>query len=762
MGVVGKSVNRVDAYDKVTGRAMYTEDLCPDNALTAVVMHAEIANGVVKSFDLKEALAVPGVIKILTCLDIPDLPYETGTHPWILDGPFKAVEDRRILNKRIRYYGDEIAAVVAVDELTARAAVKKIKVEYEVYPAVFDVLEAAKPGAPTVNELFPDNIMAKTDYEEGGYDEVIKEEGLTVVEGWYETPAVKHCQIEVTSGFAYMRDGCLNVYSATQTIHAMRRVIGQATGFPWGKVRIIKPCVGGGFGNKEDTLFEPLNAYLCLQLGGRCIRMAATREEDFVNTRVRHNLVYHLTTHVRPDGTIAARRMESFSNKGAYCHHGHAIAAKGSAAFRMMYKADAKKAELSTVLTNTPVSGAMRGYGAPQAVFAVEANMEDICHNMHLDPIAFRKKNLPEVGYEEEDLCLINYYDSLNQCLDKGREMIDYDRKYREYQNQTGPVRKGIGVSTFWYNTAAWPALVEASNIRFSLNQDGSVGFATAEVEIGQGSDTALTQMAADALHLPLEAVHFIHEQDTDFVGRSSGAYASRQTYVGGEAIYETAALFREKVLDRAAKMLKVSPASLEIENGEIVSSEDGRQLLTMQDVAMDAYYNFEDQDVITAEKTVQLRTNALSLGCCFADLEVDLTTGRITVKELINVHDCGKLINPQLAEVQVLGGMSMGLGYALSEKIKIDPETGRVLNNNLLDYKLPGSMDHPPKMRAAFIENPEPTSHFGVKGLGEPPVCPVAPAIRNAVLNATGVMFNSLPLDPETCCRRFHEEGLI
>ena len=762
MGAVGKSVNRVDAYDKVTGRAMYTEDLCPADALTAVVMHAEIANGEVRSFDLTEAEAVPGVIKILTCLDIPDHPYETGTHPWILDGPFKAVEDRRILNKRVRYYGDEIAAVVAVDELTARAAIKKIKVEYDEYQPVFDPLEAARPGAPTVNDLFPDNIMGRSRYEDGDYEEVIKEEGLTVVEGWYETPSVKHCQIEVSGGFAYMRNGYLNIYSSTQTIHAMRRVIGQATGYPWGKIRIIKPCVGGGFGNKEDTLYEPLIAYLCLQLGGRCIRAAVTREEEFVNTRVRHNLIYHLTTHVRSDGTIAARRMESYSNKGAYCHHGHAIAAKGAAAFRMMYRADAKKAEFSTVLTNTPVSGAMRGYGAPQAVFAVEANMEDICQRMQFDPVAFRKKNLPEIGYEEEDLCLINYFDSLNQCIDRGSQMIGFDRKYHAYKNQTGTVRKGIGVSTFWYNTGAWPALVEATNIRFSLTQDGSVGFATAEVEIGQGSDTVLTQMAADALHIPMKDVHFIHEQDTDFVGRSSGAYASRQTYVGGEAIYETAAVFREKVLRRAAGMLKVPQESLEIEDGVIISVPEGKELLTMRDVAMDAYYNFEDQDVITAEKTVQLKTNALSLGCCFADVEVNLATGRITVNELVNVHDCGRQINPQLAEVQVMGGMSMGLGYALSEKIKIDPANGRVLNNNMLDYKLPGAMDHPVKMRVAFIENPEPTSHFGVKALGEPPVCPVAPAIRNAVLNATGVSFNTLPLDPETCCRRFHEEGLI
>lgn len=758
---IGCSLTRIDAFDKVTGKAQYTDDLCPRNALVARVLHASIANGTVLGFDLAEALQVDGVVKIITCFDVPDRPFDTGTHPWSNDPALQGIEDRHLLNRRVRYYGDDIAAVVATDEISAHKALSLIRVRYEESPPVLDVFSAMEPGAAPVHARFPDNILAHTTEERGNYKAVISEPNLTVVDKWYRTGQVKHCQLESTSTFAYQENGHLVIYSATQTPHSLRRVIGQALGIPWGSVRIIKPCVGGGFGNKEDALYEPLAAFLCTQVAGRCVHLRLRREEDFQNTRVRHQLLFHLVSHIRPDGSIAARKMTAYANKGAYCHHGHAIASKGASAFKMMYRADATVTDLYTVLTNTPCAGAMRGYGAPQVAFAMEAHTDDICSAIGMDPVEFRHRNHMEVGYKEPSECLENYFDSLNQCLRKGCQLTNYHKKRTDFSFQRGSVRRGIGVASFWYNTGVWPFLLEACTCRMVLNQDGSVQLQMPEVEIGQGADTVFTQTAAQVLQLPLTAIHIVSAQDTDSVGLGSGAYASRQTYIGTAAIYNTGQLLIERILAHAAQMSKKAVETLRYQNG-FVCNRQGNALYSIRDIALHSYYDLQQAHVICAEKTTQLKTNALSLGCCFAEVEVDIATGQVTVVDILNVHDCGRVVNPVLAQVQVYGGISMGLGWALAEQMQFDKKTGRLHQDNLLDYKLPTAMDHPPKIRASFIENPEPTNPFGVKALGEPPVVPVAPAIRNAILHATGVAFDSLPMTGQACLTKFRKEGLL
>ena len=752
------NTGRIDAYDKVTGRAMYTDDCCPPDALFACVVHAAVANGKVLAFHLDEALNVPGVVKIVTCLDHDYPSFDTGTHPWSADPARQGIQDRKILNTRVRYFGDDIAAVVARDLPSARKAALLIKAEYDEYKPVLNVFDAMKPGAVPVHDAFPDNILEHTDFEVGDYRKAISETGLTIVEGWYEVPVVKHCQIEPSTSFAYMENGYMVVCAPTQTPHPLRRVIGQAIGIPWSKVRVIKPFLGGGFGVREDALYEPLNAYLSMAVGGRCVCLPLSREEDLINTRTRHSISFHIISHVRSDGSIAARKMEAFSNKGAYGHHGHAVVSKGGSAFEMMYQSDAVKIELYTVFTNMPVAGAMRGYGAPQVTFAMEAHTDDICRKMNVDPIAFRRKNLMKVGYKNESECLENYYDTLTQCIDKAVAETDYVNKVRNYRNQNGNFRKGIGIAAFWYNTGVWPFLLEASTCRMSLNQDGSVQLQCPDVEIGQGADTVFSQMAAAALNMPLKSIHITSFQDTDFVGFGSGAYASRQTYVCGAAIFETARLLKQKILARASRITGINMANLSVEQSQIINCISRKNVISLEAVALDSFYNLDEQELIIAETTKQVKTNALSMGCCIAEVSVDIATGQVKVLNVVNVHDCGSLINPKLAEAQAHGGVSMGIGYALYEKIKLD-ETGKPLNNNMLDYKIPGSMDHP-NIRSYFIENPEPTSPFGVKAMGEPPTVPVAPAIRNAVLQATGVGIDKLPMDPETCFACFREGG--
>ena len=633
--------------------------------------------------------------------------------------------------------------------------------EYEEYPVVTDVLEAMKDGAPQIHKDYPNNILNHTSLSRGNYAEAIKEEGLTVVDRWYNTEPVQHCHIENFICYAYAEGKRITIVASTQIPHIARRVVGQALGIPWGDVRVIKPYIGGGFGNKQDILYEPLCAFLSLQVGGHLVKLDCSREETFFANRTRHGIKFHIISHVRKDGTYAARKIEAFSNQGAYASHGHSIAAKGLGAFPQLYPCDNVEGDAYTVFTNRPVAGAMRGYGIPQAMFAVESHTEDVAKIMGIPPIDFRLKNLMPQGYKDAFSKNENYYDTFRQCIEKGKAYMDYDNRVKELSKQTGRVRTGIGMAAFWYNTAVWPISLESSSSRMVLNQDGSVTLQLGETEIGQGADTAFSQMAAEVLGISTDEVHVVSNQDTDITPFGTGSYASRQTYVGGFSIAKTAGLLKQKILDYAYILTNMPPAITDIKNSMIIRTTDNRELISLRDLATEALYSLSDSRHITAESTAQIKSNAYSFGCCFAEVEVDIDMCKAKLTKIINVHDCGKLINPALAKAQVEGGMSMGIGYALSEVQLVDKKTGKVLNDNLLDYKLSTCMDHP-HLETAFIENPEPTSPFGTKSLGEPPVCPVAPAIRNAIMNATGVGVNELPLRPEKLYEYFDKAGLL
>ena len=759
---VGKKVTRVDAYDKVIGRTRYTDDLCDKSAYIARILHSTIANGRVLSIDTSEAEKIPGVVKVFTCFDLKKKHYfPTAGHPWSTDESHQDVADRLVLTDRVRFYGDDIAAVVAEDEVSAAQALRAIKVEYEEYPFVLYVLDSMKEDAPQLHEKYPNNILKHTTISKGNYEEAIKEPGLIKVEGWYSTPTVQHCHIENFICYAEMEGDRIKVVSSTQIPHIVRRVVGQALGIEWGKIRVIKPYIGGGFGNKQDVLYEPLCAWLSMQLHGHLIKLDVPREETFVSTRVRHAIKSHIISWVRPDGTFAARKLEAFSDQGAYASHGHSICAKGVGAFPQLYPCDNVEADAYTIFTNKSVAGAMRGYGIPQAMWAVECHTEDICAKLNMDPLEFRRKNLMPVGFKDAFSKNELYSDTFNQCLDKGIEVTDYLRKYKEYQNQTGDIRRGIGMAVFWYNTAVWPISLETSSCRMVLNQDGSLQVQLGETEIGQGADTAYSQMTADILGVPLEAVHVVSCQDTDVTPFGTGAYASRQTYTAGFSIRQTALLLKERILKYAHELTRMPEYNLDIIDGQIVRITDNRVLMSLGDLSTEALYSLSHSEHLSAESTAQIKSNAYSFGCTFAEVEVDIPMCKVKLLDIVNVHDAGTLINPALAEAQVHGGMSMGIGFGLSENLLFDPKTGRALNNNLLDYKLSTFMDHP-RLRAYFVENAEPTSAFGTKSLGEPPTCSIAPAIRNAVYQATGVYVNDAPVNPHHLFRSMKEQHMF
>lgn len=760
MASVGTSMSRVDAIAKVTGQARYVDDHIVPGMLFAKVFRSSIANGWVKSLDIRKAQAMAGVVAVITYEDVPTHTFPTAGHPYHKDPAHQDVADRHLLTRRVRFYGDDIAAVIAEDELTAEKAVACIVAEYEEYPPILTVEDALTLGATEIH-AGTGNIIMQGGYEAGDLDQAFAQADR-IFAGEYSTQMVAHCAMENYSAYAY-QDGAgrIVVVSSTQIPHICRRIVGQALGISWGKVRVIKPYIGGGFGGKQDAVVEPLVAFLSTCVHGRPVKLELTREEAFIASRVRHPIHFKLCSGVTKDGYLLARDMEAVSVNGAYASHGHAIVSNGGAKFRQLYNQEAIRAKLITVYTNLPVAGAMRGYGVPQAMFALECHMDDMASELGLDPIEFRLKNIVSVGYVDPLGGAKVLSNGLRECLLIGKKLISWDEKKATGIKQTGVKRRGLGVAAFTYASGTYPSNLEMAGARIVMNEDGSVQLQVGATEIGQGSDTVFTQMAADIMGLPTEMVHIISEQDTDISPVDLGSYASRQTYITGMAIRKAAEEIKSKVLDYAWGMTDIPAQIMDIADGWLVYKHNGEKIMTVADVALDAHTDLVHCQPFTADVSHNARTNAFSYGCTFVEVEVDLATGKVEVVELYNIHDSGKIINPQLARGQVHGGVSMGLGYALYEQMLFDPKTGRALNNNLLDYKLMTAMDTP-EIGAAFVEPYEPTGPCGNKSLGEPPTCSPAPAIRNAVFDATGIRCNELPLTPQRLVAKFQEAGLI
>ncbi|MGN1008172.1 MAG: molybdopterin cofactor-binding domain-containing protein, partial [Butyricicoccus sp.] len=419
---IGDSKIRVDAYAKVTGEAKYVADLEPKHAYVAKIVRSTIANGAVTGFDLKAARAVPGVVAIYTCFDVPAHPFPTPGHPWSVEPAHQDVADRRILNTRVRVYGDEVAVVVAEDPIAAKKAAALVHVMYEEYPPLRTPREAMDAPAlhPEVRET---NVLAHSSFRLGdlSYEDAKQLPGVIEAGGEYAVPAVQHCHLEPVHSCAYEENGKIVVVSSTQIPHIVRRVVGQALGVPWGQVRVIKPYIGGGFGNKQDVLVEPLAAWLTTKLHGHPVKVELTREEVFTCTRVRHPFTWQAHGLVLPDGTLIGRRYRAWSNQGGYASHGHAIAANAANMFKQGYQdRRALDSESWTVYTNCTTAGAMRAYGIPQGGFVTEALTDDLARAIGMDPLEFRQKNCMPEGYVDPHTGIPCLSYGLKACMERG------------------------------------------------------------------------------------------------------------------------------------------------------------------------------------------------------------------------------------------------------------------------------------------------------------------------------------------------------
>lgn len=757
---IGKSVIRVDAADKTNGRANFTGDMVPVGTLQAMIKHSTIANGRVISINTEKAKALKGVEAVFTCFDVPQHVYPTAGHPWSTDPAHQDIADRKLLTDRVRFYGDDIAVVVAETKLIAQEALDLIEVEYEEYEPILTIEDALENKGEPIHETSPTNVLVSGGYTIGDqtYDEAVADQNWHLFEDTYKVPIQQHCFMEGAISYAYYEGKKIVVVTSTQIPHIARRVIGQALDLPWGQFRVIKPYIGGGFGAKQDVLYEPLNAWLTLKTG-KPIMLELTREECFTNTRTRHAMKIELKTAFNDEGRMMAIYADIKSNKGAYASHGFSVTANAMGMVKQLLQAEvATEVKASTIYTNLPASGAFRAYGIPQITFALNAHVADVCKKMEWNDIDVIKLNMIKQGWKDPTFGIPSLTNALSECIDKGMEATDYLRKQEEYKNQTGNIRRGVGMAIFSYKTGIYPIGLETAGSRMILNQDGSAQIQVGATEIGQGADTVFTQMASEITGISYDKIYLISTQDTDITPFDTGAYASRQTFVTGHAVRKVAEQFKKNILDYATEFTRSD--CHDIEDNQIINRA-GEVVMSVGDLAVEAQYSLVNSKHITAEVSNHCTLNSISHGCSFVELEVDMSLGKIKVLDLVSVHDSGRIINPMTARGQVHGGNLQSMAYALSEQMLFNPKTGKPYNNNFLGYKLPTSVDtldtHP-----EFIEIPDPNGPFGNKSLGEPPTIAPAPAIRNAVLNATGIAFEELPITSERMFVKFKEAGLI
>ena len=759
--IIGQSVERWDAIAKVQGKADYTADLPKKNVLYGKILRATIAHGLVKKLDVSEALKVEGVIKVLTPDDLPDLKFPTAGHPYTLDPKLADIADRNILTKRVRLYGDEIAAVIAENELAAEKALEKIKVEYEEFPFYLSPEEALAEGAVEIHDGSK-NLIASTKAVVGDLKKGL-EEADHIIEGEYKTQIVQHCHMENQIAYAYKgSDQRWVCVSSTQIPHICRRILGEAFGMPWGKFRVVKPFIGGGFGNKQDVTIEPLAVAMSMAVGGEPVMVELQREESIAWTRVRHAISYKVKLGVKKDGTITALEMDAVSNNGAYASHGHSIAGKGAGILQSLYKMPNMEYNSKTVYTNTASAGAMRGYGVPQVIFAMESIIEKAAKELKIDPVELRMKNLVEPNTENPVSHVMFFSNKLKECVEEGMKNFGWDERKKQADSQkTGDFRRGVGMAVFAYATGVYPKSLEIGGCRLTLNQDGTVKLMVGATEIGQGSDTVFKQMVAETTGIPYDHIYTDMNTDTDYSPFDTGAYASRQSYVSGMAVRKAAIELKEKILDAVKKFDDIDQLHTDIVNGNIVYKHSGEVIQSVGDLALKSYYDLANGECITAEVSNNFHSNSNAMGATFADVEVDIKTGKVKILNILNVHDSGHILNPLLASGQVEGGMGMAVAYALAEELRYDEKTGAPLNNNLLDYKMPTSMDLP-DMETLFVEEDDPMGPYGNKALGEPPICSPAAAIRNAVLDAIGIEVDELPIKPQKLMEILKNNGIV
>ncbi|MDJ0923654.1 MAG: molybdopterin-dependent oxidoreductase [Acidimicrobiia bacterium] len=759
--VVGKAERKVDAVKLAKGHPAFVDDIEMRGMLYAKMLYSPHAHARIVKIDDSKARELPGVHAVLHHENVARVRYASGGQSYPNPLPYDQVS----FDNKVRYVGDRVAVVAAATIEIAEQAIGLIDVEYEVLPAVFDENEAISGNAPIIHDE-PDmegahdaarNIVQHIEAEVGDF-QVGLAKADRVFERTFRVHQVQQCPIEPHIAIAWLdSDERLVIRTSTQVPFHVRRMVAPLLDMPVRDIRIVKPRIGGGFGVKQEMLIEDIVGHLALATG-RPVRLELNRAEEFVSSRTRHPQTITFTTGVMNDGTLVAQQMRTVANTGPYGTHALTVQMVSGLRGLSTYNCPNKKFDCDVAYTNTPVAGAYRGYGAPQALFALESHMEDIASEMGFDVLEFRRKNWTKVGdpldvaaelgegAAEMKFIPVVTSSGMDECVVQGQRAVGWHR--RQDPAWTRPadrphIRRGLGFAMCMHGSAISGLDMGGASIK--INDDGSFNLLIGATDLGTGADTILAQMAAEVLGVPTADV-VVYAADTDMTPFDVGAYASSTTYVSGMAVKKAAEDVRQQIIARAALMLDVDiPGDIELKD-RAAHAPDGSSV-TLEEVALHALHQ-DDQHQMMATASYVAPDSPPPYAAQFAEVEVDVETGQVTVENLVMAVDCGVPINPLTSAGQVEGGMVQALGYGHCEEMVLD-EDGRMVNARFGPYKIYRA-DEMPSVEAYLVQTMEKSGPFGAKAIAEIPKDGVAPAIRNAIYNATSVQIDNLPFTPE------------
>lgn len=750
-GEIGKSTARVDALKKVTGRALYPEDITMENMVYGVTLRSTMPHANI-TVDISEAEKVEGVLKVLTAKDVTGI----NNHGVLF-------KDHEVLcEKRVRRVGDPIAFVVAETTEIAQNAVEKIKVEYEELEAVFSPIEAMKEDAPRVHEDVS-NIVFHYKNRTGDTESAFKDCDV-IVENEYTTSMVDHAFLQPESGVAYMEEnGTLVVKVATQYAHFDRFEVAEALGLPEEKVKIINTEIGGAFGGREDISLQ-IHIALAAYLIGRPVKCTYSREESFYGHSKRHPFIMKYKTGADKNGKLKAMEVEIIGDTGAYASWAINVLRKGGVHATGPYEIPNVKVDSIAVYTNNPYAGAMRGFGATQPPIGYEQQMDQLAEKLCMDPVEFRLKNTFKVDSKTSNGQLLVESVPIDRCIEEVSGCMDFkDKKYKD-STENSNRKKGRGLGAMFYGTGYGNGFPDVSQAEVELTKDGEIILYAAAAEVGQGSKTAMRQIAAEVLGLKAENI-MLESEDTSKTLDSGTAAASRQTYNTGNAVKKACEKLRMNIIAKGTELLKAnSDVGVNMRDGDVfirtfpdlkVSFKEVAEKLDEKDLKVEASFIAHATEM--NEETGQGSPYwPYTFGACGVELEVDMETGRIYLSDAVVAQDVGRAINPTLIEGQIDGGFAMGYSYTVYEDLGL--KNGHIKNNKFSKYLMPTALDTI-NIKKIIVEDPESTAPFGAKGIGEPVMVYVAPAILNAIYDATGVRMTEIPVTPEKLLKAINEK---